>query len=136
MRTKVYRFIGAIHKAHEDGYGEYVRQFGHHFNRKFAENVVRAFSSVNPKIGYDKAEEMLKASGEVIPNDCTIADLYVMVNEIKATHSTITVKSDTHAMSLAIECLNSLNHDDSETFCDWVNILHRRGEEIDWKSFM
>jgi len=157
MSTKIYKVVGVAHGHGEEqqnddgikfeiqakmedkkekGFEEYVKKFGHHFNDKFGHYVVNSFVSVNPKISYARVEEMLKASDDNMPKENTIGDLYVKVNEIKATHSAMTVKSDIHALSLAIECLNSPNHEDGDIFCDWVDILHRRGKKIPWTDFV
>lgn len=114
---------------------QYIKNNGHHFTKELAEEIVDRFVSVNPKISFDKTEEMLKHSDDSLPEEVTIGDLHVMVNEIRATHSTSTVKSDVHALSLAIENLNNPNKD-NDLFDDWMDILMRRKEDIDWKKYI
>lgn len=114
---------------------EYVKKNGHHFTRELAEEVVDRFVSVNPKITFEKTEELLKHSDDTLPEGITIGDLFVMVNEIRATHSTTTVKSDVHAFSLALENLNNPNKD-NDLFDDWIDILMRRKEDIDWNKYV
>lgn len=114
---------------------QYIKNNGHHFTKELAEEIVDRFVSVNPKISFDKTEEMLKHSDDSLPEEVTIGDLHVMVNEIRATHSTSTVKSDVHALSLALENLNNPNKD-NDLFDDWMDILMRRKEDIDWKKYI
>nr|DAM87844.1 MAG TPA: hypothetical protein [Caudoviricetes sp.] len=114
---------------------QYIKNNGHHFTKELAEEIVDRFVSVNPKISFDKTEEMLKHSDDSLPEEITIGDLHVMVNEIRATHSTSTVKSDVHALSLAIENLNNPNKD-NDLFDDWMDILMRRKEKIDWEKYV
>ena len=114
---------------------QYIKNNGHHFTKELAEEIVDRFVSVNPKISFDKTEEMLKHSDDSLPEEITIGDLHVMVNEIRATHSTSTVKSDVHALSLAIENLNNPNKD-NDLFDDWMDILMRRKEKIDWENYV
>lgn len=114
---------------------EYIKLNGHHFTRELAEEVVDRFVSVNPKITFEKTEELLKHSDDTLPEDVTIGDLFVMVNEIRATHSTTTVKSDVHAFSLVVENLNNPNKD-NDLFDDWIDILVRRKEDIDWNKYV
>lgn len=114
---------------------QYIKNNGHHFTKELAEEIVDRFVSVNPKISFDKTEEMLKHSDDSLPEEVTIGDLHVMVNEIRATHSTSTVKSDVHALSLALENLNNPNKD-NDLFDDWMDILMRRKEKIDWEKYV
>ena len=114
---------------------KYINNNGHHFTKELAEEIVERFVSVNPKIPFEKTEEMLKHSDDTLPEEVTIGDLHVMVNEIRATHSTSTVKSDVHALSLALENLNNPNKD-NDLFDDWIDILMRRKEKIDWEKYV
>lgn len=126
------------HKDREDtdeSLEKYIENHGHHFTKEFAEDVVERFVSVNPKIPFEKTEEMLKHSDDTLPEEVTVGDLHVMVNEIRATHSTSTVKSDVHALSLALENLNNPNKD-NDLFDDWMDILMRRKEKIDWEKYV
>lgn len=120
----------------DEGQEEYIKKYGHHFNKELALMVVDKFVSVNPKISFEKTEEILKHSDDVLPEGVTIGDLYVMTNEIRATHSNSTVKSDVHAVTLAIENLNNPNRDCDDLFDDWVDILTRRKEYIDWEKYV
>lgn len=119
-----------------EGQEEYIKKYGHHFNKELALMVVDKFVSVNPKISFEKTEEILKHSDDTLPEEVTIGDLYVMTNEIRATHSNSTVKSDVHAVTLAIENLNNPNRDCDDLFDDWVDILTRRKEYIDWEKYV
>lgn len=119
-----------------EGQEEYIKKYGHHFNKELALMVVDKFVSVNPKISFEKTEEILKHSDDTLPEEVTIGDLYVMTNEIRATHSNSTVKSDVHAVTLAIENLNNPNRDCDGLFDDWVDILTRRKEYIDWEKYV
>lgn len=120
----------------DEGQEEYIKKYGHHFNKELALMVVDKFVSVNPKISFEKTEEILKHSDDTLPEEVTIGDLYVMTNEIRATHSNSTVKSDVHAVTLAIENLNNPNRDCDDLFDDWVDILTRRKEYIDWEKYV
>lgn len=127
------------HKEKEDGdeiIDRYISAHGHHFTKELAEAVVDKFVSVNPKIPFEKTEEMLKHSDDKLPEFVTMGDLHVMVNEIRATHSTLTVRSDVHALSLALEKFNSPNKESDDLFDDWVDILARRKEDIDWEKYV
>lgn len=132
--------VGAVHhndkEVSDEGREEYVKKYGHHFNKELALMVVDKFVSVNPKISFEKTEEILKHSDDALPEEVTIGDLYVMTNEIRATHSNSTVKSDVHAVTLAIENLNNPNRDCDDLFDDWVDILTRRKEYIDWEKYV
>lgn len=124
-------------KEHTDeSIEKYIDKHGHHFTKELAEAVVDKFVSVNPKISFEKTEEMLKHSDDGLSDEVTVGDLHVMVNEIRATHSNTTVKSDVHAISLAIENLNNPNKEVEDLFDDWIDILMRRKEEIDWDEFI
>ena len=115
---------------------KYIAKYGHHFNEKLAKEIVDKFVGVEPKITFNKVEEILKQWDDDLDYNNTISDLYVLANEIRATHSTTTVKSDVHAVSLAAENLNSPNKEEGDLFLDWVDILKRRGEKIDWKEYL
>lgn len=115
---------------------EYIRKNGHHFTDSLARFVVDKFVSVNPKIPFNKTEELLKHSDEPIMEDITLGDLHVIINEIRATHSMNSVKSDAHALILAIESLNNPNKDSEELFDDWIDILERRKEDICWENYI
>ena len=115
---------------------KYIEKYGHHFNEKLAKAIVDKFVGVEPKITFNKVEEILKQWDDDLDYNNTISDLYVLANEIRATHSTTTVKSDVHAVSLAAENLNSPNKEEGDLFLDWVDILKRRGEKIDWKEYL
>lgn len=132
--------VGAVRhndkEVFDEGQEEYIKKYGHHFNKELALMVVDKFVSVNPKISFEKTEEILKHSDDALPEEVTIGDLYVMTNEIRATHSNSTVKSDVHAVTLAIENLNNPNRDCDDLFDDWVDILTRRKEYIDWEKYV
>jgi hypothetical protein len=120
----------------DESYYHYISHYGHHFNEKLARYAVEKLNSLNPKICYEKVEEILKQSDEELDDSNTTADLYYVANEMKARHSSNTVKSDAHIVMLAIEYLNDPNKLEGEIFCEWLDRLKRKDKKITWNSFV
>lgn len=114
-------------------YFMYIAKHGHHFNKELSKYAVEKLYG-SEKIGYDKIEEIFRQSGEMLSDGDTIADLHFVVNRMKHRHSSTTIKSDAHIVLLSIESLNDPMSD--EVFCEWVECMKRRKEEIHWKHFI
>lgn len=115
-------------------YLQYVAKYGHHFSKELAEYAVSKISTPVARLKYEKVEEILTQSDETLVDGNTTADLYFEANKIKARHSSNTIKSDVHAVTLAIERINDTT--DEEVFCEWCNNMKKRGEKIPWHDFI
>lgn len=115
-------------------YLKYIAKHGHHFCKELAKFAVSKLNNSNGRLKYEKIEEIFSQSGENLTDGNTIADLYYMTNKIKSRHSTATIKSDSHVVMLAVEYLNDPS--DEDVFCDWVDNMKRRNENIDWSNFL
>lgn len=120
----------------DENYYNYITKFGHHFNKKLSETLVKELMGIGDKISYDKVEEVLKQSDEELDEGHTLADLHYIANVIKARHSNSTVKSDAHVIMLAIEYLNDPNKSEGEIFCEWLDSLKRKNKKIVWNDFI
>lgn len=127
------------HKHEESGemknsnYFKFIAKHGHHFTKELAKYAVEKLYG-NEKISYIHIDEILKQSGEVLSDGDTIADLYFVVNRMKHRHSSQTIKSDLHIVLLSVESLNDPMSD--EVFCEWIECMKRRKEEIPWSRFI
>lgn len=115
-------------------YLQYVAKYGHHFSKELSEYAVSKISAPFPKIKYDKVEEILAQSDEALVDGNTMGDLYFEANRMKARHSSNTIKSDVHVVTLAIERINDTT--DEEVFCEWCSNMKKRGEKIPWHDFI
>ena len=114
-------------------YFKYIAKHGHHFSKELSKYAVEKFYG-SEKLSYDKIEEIFRQSDEVLSDGDTIADLHFVVNRMKHRHSSQTIKSDAHIVLLSIESLNDPMSD--EVFCEWVECMKRRKEEIPWHNFL
>ena len=129
------------HKHHQEKSGDlknsdyfkYIAKHGHHFSKELSKYAVEKLYG-SEKMSYDKIEEIFRQSGEMLSDGDTIADLHFVVNRMKHRHSSATIKSDAHIVMLSIESLNDPMSD--EVFCEWIECMKRRKEEIPWSHFI
>ena len=121
------------HVVKNSDYFKYIAKHGHHFSKELSKYAVEKLYG-SEKMSYDKIEEIFKQSGEMLSDGDTIADLHFIVNRMKHRHSTQTIKSDAHIVLLSIESLNDPMSD--EVFCEWIECMKRRKEEIPWHHFI
>lgn len=121
------------HAVKNSDYFKYIAKHGHHFSKELSKYAVEKLYG-SEKMSYDKIEEIFKQSGEMLSDGDTIADLHFIVNRMKHRHSTQTIKSDAHIVLLSIESLNDPMSD--EVFCEWIECMKRRKEEIPWHHFI
>lgn len=121
------------HAVKNSDYFKYIAKHGHHFSKELSKYAVEKLYG-SEKMSYDKIEEIFKQSGEMLSDGDTIADLHFIVNRMKHRHSTQTIKSDAHIVLLSIESLNDPMSD--EVFCEWIECMKRRKEEIPWQHFI
>lgn len=114
-------------------YFKYISKHGHHFSKELSKYAIEKLYG-NEKLSYEKVEEILRQSDEILSDGDTIADLHFIVNRMKQRHSSHTIKSDSHIVLLSIEILNDPMSD--EVFCEWVECMKRRKEEIPWYDFL
>lgn len=114
-------------------YFKYIAKHGHHFSKELSKYAVEKLYG-SEKLSYDKIEEIFRQSDEVLSDGDTIADLHFVVNRMKHRHSSQTIKSDAHIVLLSIESLNDPMSD--EVFCEWIECMKRRKEEIPWRNFL
>ena len=110
-------------------YFKYIAKHGHHFSKELSKYAVEKLYG-SEKMSYDKIEEIFRQSDEMLSDGDTIADLHFVVNRMKHRHSSTTIKSDAHIVMLSIESLNDPMSD--EVFCEWIECMKRRKEEIPW----
>ena len=121
------------HVVKNSDYFKYIAKHGHHFSKELSKYAIEKLYG-SEKMSYDKIEEIFKQSGEMLSDGDTIADLHFIVNRMKHRHSTQTIKSDAHIVLLSIESLNDPMSD--EVFCEWIECMKRRKEEIPWHHFI
>lgn len=114
-------------------YFKYIAKHGHHFSKELSKYAVEKLYG-SEKMSYDKIEEIFRQSDEMLSDGDTIADLHFVVNRMKHRHSSTTIKSDAHIVMLSIESLNDPMSD--EVFCEWIECMKRRKEEIPWSHFI
>lgn len=114
-------------------YFKYIAKHGHHFSKELSKYAIEKLYG-NEKLTYDKTEEIFRQSDEVLSDGDTIADLYFVVNRMLHRHSSQTIKSDAHIVLLSIESLNDPMS--NEVFCEWIECMKRRKEEIPWENFL
>ena len=117
-------------------YYQYIAKHGHHFNKELADYAISKLDSVNEKICYKKTEDLLTQADDKLSDGSTVADLYFIANTIKSRHSSSTVKSDAHVVSLALEYINDPNKVEGEIFCEWLDSVKRRNEGVRWAEFI
>lgn len=122
-----------------EGEKEYCNKYKFHFNRGLSEYAVSKLIFVDSsakQISYDKLNDLMKGNGIKLPEEFPQGDLHYVINKIRAEHKLDTVKTDIHALRLAIECLENPNIEEGEIFLQWLEHMYRVKKDILWDKFM
>lgn len=117
-------------------YYKYVDKYGHHFSDKLSRHLVDEIVSPTDKISYSRMCDLIPQLSEKLDDGNTLNDLYYMANIIKARHTDVSVQSDAHAITLAIEYLNDPEKANGESFCDWMDAQARKENKVVWQDFI
>lgn len=123
----------------KEGNNQYIKKHKFHFNQGLSEYAVSLLNFVDPAakvISYDKTADLMKGNGIKLPEESTHGDLHYVINKIRAEHTLETVKTDIHALKLAIECLENPNIKEGEIFLQWLEHMYRVKKDVLWDKFI
>lgn len=121
----------------DEGFIEYVKTNGYHFNEKLAEHVSRMFLQ-NTMLQYfskNQLDDLIESMKISFGNKITKGDIIYAFNIVYARFYPELLKDTKSCMMLVYKDINFNNYD-GMIFCRWLSDAIGRGVKIDWKNFV